>query len=206
MMNRLFLIVSTLFLIASLSLVAQEAEEQPEFVTELTQLLEREGWSGDEVAELATRARELDWESAKNADPQAVALALELTRSEDDELEGPEQARLALELAAQSTEMRELGFDDMSVARTALRATQRTLSQIQEWKESGQEGNLGQMIRNQVSDAVRSQARIAAAEHSRGNAGKRGRGVGRNRPDFPGARGSGAETPSSASPGRPQDR
>ena len=171
--------IISVLLIAALpaAVAAQETEEEGNFVAQLAQNLEETNWSEAEIEELVSAAQELNWEAAEGANPETVALALNVAKrrgggeDEESEISGLEQAQLALETAIAAREMEQAGFEERDVARAALNGARNTIAQIQSWKDGDREGNLGQMIRNQVSEAVRSQARTAeraaARERSR---------------------------------------
>ncbi|MFP3958840.1 MAG: hypothetical protein ACLFUX_01605 [Spirochaetaceae bacterium] len=183
-MRRMIGLVLILVLLpAGLSLVAQttdEEEEQPQFVEDLAALLEEGSYSGEDVAALVTAAQGLDWEQAGDADPAVVALAMELSAREDNEMEPLEQAQLALELARTAVEMENAGYDDRVVARAALEGAREVTGQIRAWKQEGGGEQLGERIRNTVRDRVVETARArgeregsARADEARSRSGDR---------------------------------
>lgn len=148
-------------------LLGQETGDTPPFIEELSGLLEGRGWSAEDVARVVEAAKTLDWEGAEGADPEVVALALELGKREEADMEPLEQAQLALELALTAVEMESLGYGERSVARAALNGVRNILSDIRSWKEGGREGNLGELIRNHLRNEVLSAGRSQVQEQAR---------------------------------------
>jgi len=148
-------------------LFAQETAETPPFVDELTALLESRGWSEEEVFNLAEAAKELEWEQAEGADPEVVALALELGKKQEATMEPLEQAQLALELALTAVEMESLGYNERVVARAALNGVRDIVSDIKNWKQTGKQGNLGELIRNRLRNEVHTASRLEVREQVR---------------------------------------
>ncbi|RLI95860.1 MAG: hypothetical protein DRP00_06200 [Candidatus Aenigmatarchaeota archaeon] len=73
--------------------------------------------------------------------------------------------------------MESMGYDERSVARVALNGVRDMLSEIQSWREGGGEGNLGEMIRNRLSNEVRSMAMVQVHERARDKAQEQSGGV-----------------------------
>jgi len=159
------------------SLWGQETNKPSTFVEELSSLLGDRGWTEEEVSRLVDAAKELNWEGAEDAGPEVVALALEFGKKEEADMEPLEQAQLALELALTAVEMESMGYDERSVARVALNGVRDMLSEIQSWREGGGEGNLGEMIRNRLSNEVRSMAMVQVHERARDKAQEQSGGV-----------------------------
>lgn len=177
-----------LILICALALAAGTAgfapaqdglEQEPAFVQKLTRMLEeQEGWSGQDVAALATAARDLDWEGTDAADPAVVALALRLGEQEAEEMEPLDQARLALELALVAVEMESLGYGEREVARVTLNGVRDALGEIQGWQREGREGrNLGLLVRNRIRTQLRKTHQVRVREDALNRARERSGGA-----------------------------
>ena len=189
-MKRLIAAIAiSLFLFATGTALGQsEAEDAPpQFVEDLAALLEGGEFTGEEIAALVTAAQELDWEGAEAADPAVVALALEMSESENGEkdLEPLEQAQLALELALTAVEMENEGYEQRVIARAAIEGARQITARIQEWKREGEPEELGERIRNTVRERVVEVARergdadgFGRPDQARSRAGERPEGAG----------------------------
>lgn len=158
---RVMLFVLALVLIAGTPLWSQEPQ-RPEFVNELLVLLQREGWTAGELRALA--AQNVPWEDAAGAEPEVVALALELARSEDQELEPMTQALMAIDLARAAMEMESLGMGELTIAVTALQGVREILGDVRAFRLGEIEGNLGEAIRTRMRERVATAARAQAQE------------------------------------------
>ncbi|MFW6182001.1 MAG: hypothetical protein ACOC8N_09645 [Spirochaetota bacterium] len=151
----------------------------PAFVQELTRMLEgQEGWSGQDVAALATAARDLDWDGTENADPAVVALALQLGKQEAEEMEPLDQARLALQLALVAVEMESLGYGEREVARVALYGVRDALGEMQAILRERGEADLGLLIRNRIRSQLRNAHQVRVREDALNRARERSGGAG----------------------------
>jgi len=158
---RVMLFVLALVLIAGTPLWSQEPQ-RPEFVNELLALLQKEGWTAEELRALA--AQNVPWEDAAGAEPEVVALALELARSEDQELEPMTQALMAIDLAQAAMEMESLGMGELTIAVTALQGVREILGDVRAFRLGEIEGNLGEAIRTRMRERVATAARAQAQE------------------------------------------
>jgi hypothetical protein len=158
---------------------AQDGLEQaPAFVQELTRMLEeQEGWSGQEVAALAAAARDLDWEGTEAADPEVVALALQLGEREAVEIQPRDQARLALQLALAAVEMESLGYREREVARVTLNGVRDALGEVQARLRERREADLGQLARNRIRNQLRKAHQVQVREDALNRARERSGGA-----------------------------
>jgi len=143
-------------LLGTAGLWAQEGD-RPGFVEELLSLLQSEGWTVEELRALAGQG--VPWEEAEGANPEVVALALQLARSEDEELEPMVQALMAIDLARAAIEMENLGIGELTIALSALEGVREILTDIQAFRSGGLEGNLGEAIRTRMRGWVTAAAR-----------------------------------------------
>lgn len=151
------ILVSIAVFFASTSILGSAQPAEDPFLAELSGLLQEEGWTSEEIDRLRAEIQTLGREPAENADPRAVALALSMsvaTRSTGLGIAG--RARLVIELAEQSAQMSDLGFDDMAIASAALRRA----SESTEITDSPS--------RVSVAEAVQAEARRATATQIRG--------------------------------------
>ncbi|MFW6139320.1 MAG: hypothetical protein ACOC7U_09115 [Spirochaetota bacterium] len=171
--------VVVVFMLGAVTVTLGQQEENPPFIEELSALLSEKGWSEQEVNNLVEAAQELEgWEDAEEADPEVVALALELGKNEDQQMEPLEQAQLALNLALTAVEMNQLGYNERAVARAALNGARDTIAEIQTWKSEGKPGSLGELVRENVRSRIHTtqgtelqqQARERARQRSGGAA------------------------------------
>lgn len=182
---------------------AQESggdENFPLFVREMLQQLEREGWTEEKIAEFRFAARNRDWEEAEGAEPEVVAMALQLANQDREQLEGAENADLALELALMARTMERSGFDEREIARASFEGTREVVQHMERIREEAGTGDMTQMqsmmreqMRDRLDKAMENRSRASGrAEKAKGS----GAGAG------PGNMG-GIHTPDSAGlPGR----
>lgn len=165
--RKLISILAALLLIAfPATVTAQETGDEGNFVSQLARELQESGWDEAEVEALVNAARELDWEEARGANPETVALAMQLSRQQSNENEASqlnirEQARVARELAVSARMMEQAGFDDQEVARAAFNGAREVTAEVRAWHEEGRTDNLGERIRRRVAESVREQVRNA---------------------------------------------
>jgi hypothetical protein len=152
---------------SGIPILGKETGDTPPFVDKLSGLLESRGWSTEEIASIIEASKTLNWERAEGADPEVVALALELGKREESGMEPLEQAELALQLALTTMEMKSLGYEERAVARAALNGVRNVLREIIRWREGGKEGNLGELIRNRLRNEVRSACYLQVREQTR---------------------------------------
>lgn len=139
---------------------------QASFFEELSFFLIKNGWKKDEVSILIEEARKLEWKEAIKADPEVLALALSLGKKEGIDLEPMEQAQLAIEIALTVVEMKTLGYSDRVVVRAAINGIRNMLLDIQDWKRKGKKGKLGEIIRANMREQVRTAAVSQVHEHA----------------------------------------
>ncbi len=169
------ILVAAVLVVAAAPMFAAQGEG-PGFVQELLGQLAADGWSAQETQALSDAAASLDWSGSQGVNPQVVALALELAKSREQSLTGPGEAEIALQLALAAAQMKAVGFDDHAAASAALGGVQVALSSIQSWIAGGRQGNLGQIIRRSVAEAVHSQLNNPASSQFPGG----GSGLGGN--------------------------
>src|SRR6056297_1697010 len=117
-LKRVMVIAVAIGLLLGGFAMAQEAEEEglPQFVREMLEQLEQEGWTEEQIAEFRNAARTRNWEEADGAEPEVLAMALQLANQEREQLEGAENADLALELAMMARTMERSGFEEREIA------------------------------------------------------------------------------------------
>ena len=141
--------------------------DEPTFLESLAALLRGADWDEDEITELLDAAGDLPWDRVTGARPAAVAFALGYARARGPvAIDGPETARLALELAYTSMVMQRAGYDDIDIARTAVEGTRATIMELN--RHERQPGELfGELIRERVRTTVRERVRADAAQIGR---------------------------------------
>ncbi|MGQ9616416.1 MAG: hypothetical protein ACUVWJ_08455 [Spirochaetota bacterium] len=149
------------------SLPAQETGDKSSFIEELSGLLESRGWTDEKITQLVEATKSFDWRGTEGADPEVVALALELGKREEAGMGPLEQAQLALELALTAVEMESLGYQERTVARAALNGVRNILTDIRRWREGGREGNLGELVRNRLRNEIRTACSLQVQEQTR---------------------------------------
>lgn len=150
------------------------------FFEMLSSILIESGWSDEEVAALIEEARKLEWYKAEKADPEVVALALQLGKKEGIDFEPMEQARLAIEVANTAVEMEMLGYSERMVARSTLNGVRNMLGDIREWKQEGKKAKLGPIIQNHMKAQVRIAAMSQVHEYARKRVKKQNKGASEN--------------------------
>ncbi len=161
------LLVAAILIAAAAPVFALESGG-PSFVPGLLAQLSTDGWSTQETEALSAAASQLDWSGTQGGDPQVVALALELAKSQDQSLSATEEAQLGLQLAQSAVQMSAVGLDTHSEAAAALAAVRGVLAAIQAWRAGGSQGDLGELIRESVARAVRGQIQNNAGGQSAG--------------------------------------
>jgi len=137
----------------------QEAEDEglPQVVREMLQQLEQEGWTEEQIAEFRDAARNRDWEETEGAEPEVLAMALQLANQDREQLEAAENADLALELAVMARTMERSGFDQREIARASFEGTRevkRNLKRIREEVGTGDMTQMQSMMRDQIRDRL----------------------------------------------------
>lgn len=185
MRKRTAFLVGLIFLLLSGTFIgAQETEDQmPQVVRETLELLRQEGWSEEQLEDFEAAAEERDWEDAEGAEPEVVAMALQLANQERAELDGAENAELALELAAMARNMERSGFGKNEISRAAFEGTRNAVRDMQRIRAEAGEGDeeaageeiqerVRQEIHKRMNDAMDTQARAKGRENSPKGAGK----------------------------------
>ena len=165
--KKLIAVAVATLLLAGVCAVGSALTATHEFVPALLSQLAADGWSPQETQALGLAASGLDWSGVQGADPQVVALSLEMA-GRDQQLSAADEAQFALQLATSSAQLAAAGLDDHAQAAAALLAVRTVLSDIQGWIAGGRQGNLGQLIRHTVANAVRHQVQAAAGSQSAG--------------------------------------
>ena len=162
-MRKILVMLLIMMMMASgFGLSAQEASavpvDAPAFMVQLALNLQERGWSEEDIGQMMIQARLMDWDEVELADPEMVGYALSYGYRKGGEVD-PELAQtrvqLAYELALAGLEMERNGYEPQAVARAAANGVRDAMAQIQNWKETGKSENLGQLIRNTVSNSVR---------------------------------------------------
>jgi uncharacterized protein YxeA len=138
----------------------ENGDEVPTFVRETVQRLKQEGWTEEELERFRAAAQNRNWEDAEGADPEVVAMALQLAKQDREQLEGAENADLALELARVARNMKRSGYERSEIARTAFDGTRDVLQnmvRIREEARSGEDGKAEDSL--ELRERVRSQIR-----------------------------------------------
>ncbi|MFO7849727.1 MAG: hypothetical protein R6V67_07180 [Spirochaetia bacterium] len=159
----------SLLLSAGAFVGAQETEgEMPRVVSETVELLRQDGWTEEELEEFKGAAEERDWDDAEGADPEVVAMALQLANQDREELEGAENAELALELAAMARDMERSGFQNNEIARAAFEGTREAVQDMQRIREQAGEGEaVGDVVQERVREKIHSRMNDAMDQQSR---------------------------------------
>ncbi|MDZ7794456.1 MAG: hypothetical protein U5P10_12430 [Spirochaetia bacterium] len=144
----------------------QETSEEA-FLDRLETALENTEFTESEVQAIIEASGEFSWEPAEGADAQVVARALAYADRENADLEPGQQAELALELAQNSVRLEEENYEESVVAQATLEAVRTMLGQIEEWKSGDQTENLGEIVRNTVSNEARNAAKRQASEQKK---------------------------------------
>ena len=160
-----YVIAVVIVLVTSAMLFAEE-NEQSNFIDQLVSELESEGWSSEEIEELKEDLSGLSWEEAGSASAEVVALALSYFKEAGAEVIGLECAQLALELAYNTIAMDEAGLEERKIAMAALEGTRNMLGEIEDYRETGNSEELGQIIRNRVREAVMARVKAQIGEHA----------------------------------------
>lgn len=208
--KRMLAVTIGLMLLCTGVLWAQEEENEdgmPQLVRETVEQLKQQGWTEEELERFRTAARSRNWEDAEGADPEVVAMALQLANQDREQLEGAENADLALELATVARNMERSGYEKQEIARTAFDGTRDVVQNMERIRERARNGEDGNGIdKTQLRERVRSQIRdrLAHAKEQSSRAMNRrekaeGRGPARGKPE--GTPGDGAGDSGNGAPG-----
>lgn len=151
---------------------AQEAQG-PVFLRETLQLLEQEGWPEQDIEAFRIAAQEMNWAESEGAEPEVVALALQLANQEREKLSGSENATLALELAKMTASMKRLGFENRELVRTTLDGTREVMNELAQLRNQIREGEeIGTGEQERIRETVRAriQSKLEEAVKSQNRA------------------------------------
>ncbi|MDZ7794514.1 MAG: hypothetical protein U5P10_12730 [Spirochaetia bacterium] len=145
-LKRVMVIAVAIGLLLGGFAMAQEAEDEglPQVVREMLEQLEQEGWTEEQIAEFAEAAGERDWEEAEGAEPEVVAMALQLANQDREQLEGAENADLALELAVMAGSMERSGFEQREIARASFEGTRDVVQNMERIRDQVGAGDMTQ--------------------------------------------------------------
>jgi len=151
-------------------------EGVPQFVREMLQQLEQQGWTQGELVQLRNAARNRNWQEAEGAEPELVAMALQLANQDREQLAGSENADLALELAVMASTMERSGFDEREIARASFEGTRNVVQNMERIREEVGTGDMTQVqtmmreqIRDRLDNAMKNRSRASGrAEKAKG--------------------------------------
>lgn len=173
--------------------VAQQAG-RPQVVRDILSLLENEGWSADELSELATEAEAIDWTDVEGANAEAVALGLAFYRERDPRHLTPrDAAALAHRLAQTVVVMQGVGFRPVEIGKATVVGIRNAIPKPDS-PGARVAGEATAAARERVISGIRQQMRVIAS--GRGSAAARGaRGRAGPPSDVPGSGGGPTEAP-----------
>jgi len=108
--KKLMAVAVAALLLAGVCAVGSAQTATREFVPALLSQLAADGWSPQETQALGLAASGLDWSDAQGANPEVVALSLEMA-GRDQQLSAADEAQLALQLATSSAQLAAAGLD-----------------------------------------------------------------------------------------------
>lgn len=172
--QRLLILSMALLLIIGTAAWAQETgtETEPAFLRETLQQLEQAGWTKEQLAEFEEAARQMNWKSVEGTEPELVAAALQLAQQDRTQLEGAENAELALQLAVMARNMRHAGYEKEAITRAALDGTRdiaRNIDQLRTRIRSQHETPKAEpeQIRQRIREEIREQLNQSIARQGR---------------------------------------
>ncbi|MCF7929303.1 MAG: hypothetical protein K9L68_11035 [Spirochaetales bacterium] len=170
--QRLLILSMALLLIIGTAAWAQETETEPAFLRETLQQLEQAGWTQEQLAEFEEAARQMNWKSVEGTEPELVATALQLAQQDRTQLEGAENAELALQLAVMARNMRHAGYEKEAITRAALDGTRdiaRNIDQLRTRIRSQHETPKAEpeQIRQRIREEIREQLNQSIARQGR---------------------------------------
>ncbi|MCF7948371.1 MAG: hypothetical protein K9M94_07270, partial [Spirochaetia bacterium] len=136
----------------------------------------------------------------EGAEPEVVAMALQLANPNREKLEAAENADLALEVAVMARTMERLGFEKREIARASFEGTREVVRNMEQIREEVGTGDMTRMqsrmreqIRDRLYNAMENRIRASGkAEKAKGTGASAGAGPG----NMDG-------TPAPGSPGQP---
>ena len=168
--------VGIVLMVVLLCITGNLAAQELPFIEQLRQRLADQDWTEGEIREMVQAARRLNWEETNPENAEIVALALQLGRQDRTQLDGAENAQLALELAMAAREMKQAGIGDRDIARACMVCTREMLQEMEQLRTQDQgtvpEEQLREMIRNMIQNRIQAAAKEQIA--SRGANAKKG--------------------------------
>ena len=154
-MKRMGIAVAAVLLLISLPLSSQESAAASRLTETLQKMLEEEGWSPEQIRELA--GEQVNWDQVRPQDAELARTCLRYMKEEHGEIVPEVQARIMVEVTTMAQKMRALGFEEKQIVRTALNGTReavaglgdQTKPQDQNRVQTSYDTGLGQMIHNQ---------------------------------------------------------
>ncbi len=179
-MKRLAMMVMILAMVFGAVYAAESApSDGSAFLSELAYQLRLRGWNEEELGNFTERARLMQWDEARTADPAMVAYALHYGTRDMADLSGDMaavRAQLALQLAIETHELQRLGYGSQAIAQGAARGIRDITTQVRteaaEHPGTPMGPEVGIMVRNSVRNAVAQQHKNASRNASSGSAGK----------------------------------
>jgi hypothetical protein len=138
------------------------AQEPPELLQTMTQLMERDGWTEEQIAEFEEHALAYQWENFQNVEPQALMMALRYAHAfggPGDELPVAAQVQLTHQLALAAGEMAQLGYTNRDIARLAVEATRESLQTMT--RNQFANPDVGVQLQDRLMEALQTQLRTA---------------------------------------------
>ena len=156
-----FSLIVYLLIVGIMVVTAQETENEiPQFLRETQRYLREAGWSETDLQRLQERLEEHNWDEIDSADPEVVAMALQLANRNRQQLEASENADLAFQLARMSQSMLQLGFDRREIARASFEGTREAVRSIKQVRKNAEEtptenkDELQEQIREQIKNLI----------------------------------------------------
>lgn len=158
------LLVVIVSILGSVHLSAQAAQNGegdeggiPQVLGETLDHLREAGWTGADLNQIQERAEEQNWDEIETADPEVVAMALQLAHQNRRQLEGAEKADLAFQLAKMTQTMGQLGFDRREIARASFEGTREAVRSIEEFRKNKGPDTMKDKDSEQLREQVREQ-------------------------------------------------
>ena len=197
-------IALVLVLVLTMGILAAEvalSEEDTVFLEELAFQLRNRGWDEEELAPLMEQARHMRRDEAPVADPAVIAFALHYGTSDEEGSPGElanMRARLALELAFSTEEMKRLGYGVQAIAQGSALGVAEAVAQLRAEKKSLGDDAPGTQVRTMVREKISQQVALRQKATDRVGLGSMKQIQVKGRPDFAGS----SNRPASAGPAR----
>jgi hypothetical protein len=164
-MKRTRIAVAALLLLIALPLSSQEAEGSSEFEQAMYKLLQKEDWSPGEIEKLIKD--EVDWGQERFRDAELVSTCLVYAKDTDEEMGPYEQLQVALTVKTLAREMRNLGFAEQQIIRTALNGTREALGELAKLQDrqrmrTAEDSGIGELIRNRFQEQLQTAMQLEA--------------------------------------------